>query len=138
MIRSILAVISGYLAFYVAMLVLWLAFGYGPEQDIPSTGFLVISVFCEALFALGAGYLIASIARRREIIHAAFLSVLFVVSGILYLLLRLNHYPFWVPLAMILINAPCVLLGAYIRIQRIRTQRSDPASIIKGVKNEQL
>lgn len=120
MIRSILAVISGYLAFYVAMLLLWLAFGYGPEQDIPSTGFLVVSVFCEAFFAVGAGYLIALIARRRALVHAAFLSALFVVSGVLYLLLRLNHYPFWIPLAMILINAPCVLLGAYLHIQRTR------------------
>jgi hypothetical protein len=119
MIRSILAVISGYLAFYLAMLILWLAFGYGPEHKIPTTNFLILSIFCEALFALGSGYLIALIARRRELLHAGILSAIFVISGILYLVLRLNHYPVWVPLAVIFLNAPCVLLGGHLRKKRV-------------------
>ncbi|MFC2142336.1 hypothetical protein ACFLR7_05330 [Acidobacteriota bacterium] len=122
MIRSVLAVISGYLSFYLAMLVLWLAFGHQPKDTIPSTAFLAASVFCEALFALGSGYLIALIARRRELLHAAFLSAVFVIFGILYLLLGLNHYPLWIPLAMIVLHAPAVLLGAYLRKQRVRRQ----------------
>jgi hypothetical protein len=118
MIRSILAVIAGYLAFYLAMLILWLAFGYGPKQEPPTTEFLILSVFCEALFALGSGYLIALIVRRRELLHAGILSAVFVISGILYLLLRLNHYPVWVPIAVIFVNAPCVFLGGLLRIKQ--------------------
>ena len=119
MIRSILAVISGYLAFYLALLILWLVFGYGPKQKTPTTEFLILSLFCEALFALGSGVLIALIARRRELLHAGILSAVFVISGVLYLLLRLNHYPVWVPLGVIFVNAPCVLLGAYLRRKRV-------------------
>ena len=122
MIRSILAVISGYLSFYLAMLVLWLAFGYQPKDTIPSSGFLAASVCCEALFALGSGFLIALIARRRELLHAAFLSAVFIIFGALYILLGLNHYPIWIPLAMIFLHAPAVLLGAHLRIQRVRRQ----------------
>ena len=115
MIRSILAVISGYLAFYLAMLILWFAFGYGPKHEIPSNEFLVISAFFEALFAFGSGYLIAYIARRRELLHAGFLSFVFILSGILYLLLKMYQYPTWVPLVVIFVHAPCVLLGALLR-----------------------
>jgi peptidoglycan/LPS O-acetylase OafA/YrhL len=122
MIRSVLAVISGYLSFYLAMLVLWLAFGHQPRDTIPSTAFLTASVFCEALFALGSGYLIAFIARRRELLHAAFLSAVFVIFGILYILLGLNHYPLWIPLAMVFLHAPAVLLGAYLRKRGVRRQ----------------
>lgn len=122
MIRSILAVISGYLAFYLAMLALWLVFGYGPEQKAPTAEFLLLSIFFEAIFALGSGYLIALIARRRELLHAGILSAVFVLSGVLYLLLRLNHYPIWVPLAVIFINAPCCLLGGHLRKKIVRRQ----------------
>ncbi len=119
MIRSILAVISGYLAFYLAMMILWLAFGYGPRHEVPSTQFLVISAFFEALFALGSGYLIAYLAKRRELLHAGFLAGVLVISGILYLLCKLNHYPAWVPWVVILVHAPCVLLGAFLRKRKV-------------------
>lgn len=120
MIRSVLSVIAGYIFFYIAVLILWLAFGYGPDQDFQSSSFLIISIFFEALFAVGCGYLVALIADRMELLHAAILAALFVISGIAYLLLRLNHYPIWVPLSTIFVNAPCIILGGFIRRKQVR------------------
>lgn len=94
---------------------LWLAFGYGPKHEFPTTSFLIVSIIYETFFAVGCGYLVAFIARRRELLHAGILSGIFVIGGVLYFIFRLNHYPVWVPLSIIFINAPCVLLGAYLR-----------------------
>jgi peptidoglycan/LPS O-acetylase OafA/YrhL len=114
MIRSIISIITGYVSFSIAVLVLWLAFGYGPK-DIPPTNFLIFSIFCEAFFAVGCGYLVALIAQRRELLHAGILAAIFIIVGLGSLLFQTHHYPYWVALSIILINAPCILLGGYIR-----------------------
>ena len=116
-IRSFAAVILGYITFYMAVLVLWLASGYNPRHDFPDTFFLILSIVCEALFAIGSGYLIAVIAKRKELFHTGILALVFVISGIIYFCLRLNHYPIWVPLSTIFINAPGVILGGFLRLK---------------------
>ena len=117
-IRSALSVISGYISFFIAVLILWSAFGYCPMDEFPTTNFLIISIVCEAFFAIGCGYIVALIAGRKELLHAGILSGIFAVSGILYLFLKLNHYPIWVPLSNIFINAPAILFGGYLKIRR--------------------
>jgi hypothetical protein len=100
-------------------MILWFAFGYHPDNNFPTTNFLIVSIVCEAFFAFGCGYLAAFIAKRLELIHAGILSGIFVISGILYFILRLNHYPIWVPLSTIFINAPCILFGGFVRKKQI-------------------
>jgi hypothetical protein len=114
-IRSVLSVISGYIVFFIAVMILWSAFGYYPMDEFPTTNFLIISIFFEAFFAVGCGFIVAFIAGRKELIHTGILSGIFVVSGILYLFLKLNHYPILVPLSNIFINAPAILFGGYLR-----------------------
>jgi hypothetical protein len=116
MVRSIISIISGYLIFGVAVLLLWIAFGYRPHS-IPPTGFLVFSVFCECLFALGSGYVVALIARRGELLHAGILTAIFVVLGFLSVLMPVNHLPLWVNLTTIFPTSPCILLGGWIRMK---------------------
>jgi hypothetical protein len=118
-IRSVLSVISGYIVFFIAVMLLWSAFGYYPLDEFPTTNFLIISIICEAFFAVGSGYVVALIAGRKELIHAGVLSVIFVVSGILYLFLKLNHYPILIPLSNIFVNAPAILFGSYLRIRHL-------------------
>jgi hypothetical protein len=121
MIRSIVSIISGYVTFSIAVLILWLAFGYGPK-DIPPDSFLIFSIFCEAFFAVGSGYLVALIAQRRELLHAGILAAIFAIIGLGSLIFKAHQYPYWVALSIILINAPCTLLGGYIR-QNIKKKR---------------
>jgi hypothetical protein len=117
MVRSILSIITGYVVFLISVMILWLAFGYGPK-DIPPTNFLVFSVFCEALFSAGCGYLTAAIAQRRALLHAGILAAVFVIVGLGSLVFQTHRYPFWIPLSTVFINAPCALLGGYLRYKR--------------------
>ena len=114
MIRSIISIITGYVTFSIAVLILWLAFGYGPK-DVPPDNFLIFSIFCEAFFSVGCGYLTALIAQRRDLLHAGILAAIFVIVGLGSLIFKTYPYPYWVSLSIILINAPCALLGGYIR-----------------------
>ena len=47
-IRSVLSIISGYIVFFIAVMILWAAFGYYPMDEFPTTNFLIISIICEA------------------------------------------------------------------------------------------
>lgn len=116
MVRSIISILSGYLIFGVAVLLLWITFGYKPHS-VPPTGFLVFSVFCECLFALGSGYVVALIARRKELLHTGILTAIFVVLGLLSVVMTMNKLPLWVNLTTIFPTSPCILLGGLIRMK---------------------
>ena len=113
-IQSLLALIAGYLIFAAAMLFLWIAFGYKPK-DIPPDGFLVFSIFCECLFAIGSGYVAALIAKRKELAHTGILTGVFAVMGVLSILCSMNELSWWVNLSTVFPIAPCFLLGGLIR-----------------------
>ena len=112
--RSLLSLIAGYLIFSVAMLLLWIIFGYKPK-DVPPNGFLVFSIFGECLFAIGGGYVAAIIANRKVLVHTGILTGVFVVMGALSFMCPLNELPWWVNLASVFLIAPCFLLGGLIR-----------------------
>ena len=112
-IRSLLSLIAGYLIFAVAMLLLWMAFGYKP-RDVPPDGFLVLSIFCECLFALAGGYAAAVIANRNELLHTGILAGIMAVMGILSLVWPQNDLPWWANLASAFPIAPFFLLGGFI------------------------
>jgi peptidoglycan/LPS O-acetylase OafA/YrhL len=113
-IRSFLSLIVGYLIFAVAMLILWMVFGYKPK-DVPPDGFLVFSIFFECLFALGGGYVAALVAHRKELVHTGILMGVVVVMGVLSLFWPQNELPWWANLATTFPIAPCFLLGGLIR-----------------------
>ena len=112
--RSLLSLIAGYLIFAVAMLLLWMVFGYKPK-DVPPDGFLVFSIFCECLFAFGGGYVAALVADRHELVHTGILTGILVIMGELSVLCPQNELPLWANIATIFPIAPCFLLGGWIR-----------------------
>ena len=114
MIRSIISIIAGYVVWMLAVWILWAIFGYG-IQDVPSTGFLILSVFFESVFGLGGGYLAAIIAKRHAVRHSTILAGLFVVGGIVSVISKTSQFPVWVHLTTIFIVAPCIAVGGFIR-----------------------
>ena len=44
MIRSIISIVAGYVAWMLAVWIIWTVFGYG-IRDVPPTDFLIFSVF---------------------------------------------------------------------------------------------
>ena len=114
MIRSGISVVAGLLGFMLATAALWAVFGYS-GQDTPPNRFLLGSLVCEVLFSLGAGYLTALIAGRREGAHSFALAVVMALQGVASLVLAPDLYPTWVPLSTILILSPCCYLGGRFR-----------------------
>lgn len=116
MLRSIISVIAGFIAWYIAVFVLWIAFGYGP-REIPPTDFLVFSICMEAIFSVGGGYLTALIAGRKEMLHSIILAAVFCLLGVISLILydAEKMGSIWLPLSTIVINAPCAVLGGWMR-----------------------
>ncbi|UCE40134.1 MAG: hypothetical protein JSV17_11770 [Candidatus Aminicenantes bacterium] len=113
-IRSLLSLIVGYLIFVVSMLILWMVFGYKPK-DVPPDGFLVFSIFCECLFALGGGYVAAFISNRKELVHTGILAGVVAIMGVLSLFWPHNELSWWANLATAFPIAPCFPLGGLIR-----------------------
>ena len=109
-----MSLIVGYLIYAVALLLLWMAFGYKPK-DVPPDGFLIFSIFCECLFALGGGYVAALVAGRKELVHTGILTGILVILGEFSVLCPQNELPLWVNMATIFPIAPCFLLGGWIR-----------------------
>jgi hypothetical protein len=116
-IRSLLSLIVGYLIFVVAMVLLWMVFGYRPK-DVPPDGFLVFSIFCECLFALGGGYTAALVSGRKELVHTGVLTGVIAVMGLLSLFWAHNELPWWANLATAFPIAPCFFLGGLIFIRK--------------------
>jgi peptidoglycan/LPS O-acetylase OafA/YrhL len=116
-IRSLLSLIAGYLIFALAMVLLWMAFGYKPK-DIPPEGFLVFSICCECLIAVGAGYAAAKIVNWKEMAHTGILTGVFAFLGVLALIWPHNALPWWANLATIFPIAPCFLLGGLMWITK--------------------
>lgn len=74
MIRSVVAVATGYVAFFVLTYSVWAAFGHGSEE-VPQENLLMLSLLFETPFAVAAGYLTALVAGSREVRHSAGLAM---------------------------------------------------------------
>ena len=120
MLRSILSVSIGFIAWYIHIVILWVLFGYSAEREPPQE-FLAFSLCVEALFAAGAGYISGLIARNKALLHGLLLGAVFAlfgVVGVIVYILRDYTTPLWVPLSTILIIAPCAALGGWLRSRR--------------------
>jgi hypothetical protein len=114
MVRSVVAVVSGYAAFIVLTYSMWMVFGQDVETP-PTEGFLVLSLAFEMPFAVAAGYLTAWIARRRGAAHAAVLAGAMALHGAAGLVATTQTYPIWVDLSTLFILAPCCYAGGRLR-----------------------
>jgi hypothetical protein len=115
MIRSVFAVVAGFMTWAVLTIGLWVVFGYGP-REVPSQGFLMFSLLFEVAFALAAGYLTALIARRRESVHGAILAGAMALDGVAAIAFTPDAYPLWVNLSTIFILAPACYAGSNLRV----------------------
>jgi len=114
MIRSVVAVATGYVAFIVLTYSVWAAFGHGSEE-VPQENFLMLSLLFETPFAVAAGYLAALVAGSREVRHSAGLAMAMALTGLVGLIAGRDVYPIWVHLATLFVLAPSCYLGGRIR-----------------------
>ena len=121
MVRSILAVIAGYLLMAggigaLAGVMLIVLPGIYPEPGkAPSLAFMILTFGYSAFGAVVGGYVTGVVAKRAEAKHALALGAVFVLLVIIYMMKFWGLQPVWYPVAPILIVAPAVWLGGWLR-----------------------
>jgi hypothetical protein len=128
MIRSVLAVLAGYLtmvlgvtAFFAA--VLTIAYGGMPEPSAfrPPAWLLLAELLSGVLLAATGGYVCAFIARRREMAHAYALVAVVLLLGVASAVVDHGTKPLWASLALPVLAAVAALAGARLRLAHART-----------------
>jgi hypothetical protein len=112
--RSVLAVIAGYLVFAVCSFALFRITGHDPYAA-PTLRFGVFAVVSGLLFAAMGGFVTATIARRNTVAHGAALG--FLMALIAAISLRSLHASGhgWTQIAAIVAMAPAAVLGSALR-----------------------
>jgi hypothetical protein len=121
--RSILSVVAGYATLVVGVgvflaLLLFLAPGAFPPEPGPYTGpawVLVVELVFSGLVAVGGGYVCGLVAGRAELGHALALAGIAVALGIVSAFVEAGLKPLWSSLAIPLVGAVGVLVGAKLR-----------------------
>ena len=117
MLRSIAAVIAGYVVFAVSAVALFVIAGRDAQAAAP-VGFMIFSTVYGMLFAGLAGYLAARIAGRRELLHAAIVTTIIAAGAVSAIFTRPEGGTIWAQLAAVLLMAPAATLGGWLRRPR--------------------
>ena len=124
MLRSILAIVLGYLTIIATTIVvtiaLCIAFGVplnaSGAAPKPSTAFSVANLIASALCALLGGLVAASIARRSRQLHAFVLAMIVLVLGLVFALFEKNGpEPLWYLMILPILGALAVIAGGMLR-----------------------
>jgi hypothetical protein len=129
MLRSILAVIAGFLVTAIIVMATTalaaMAFGLpmlstseataGAPTVTPSTGYLITNLVCSALAAIVGGWTAATIGRRHPMGHAGGLAVLLAVGGAVGVAWPQPGQPTWYPTSLLVIGPLGALFGGFLR-----------------------
>jgi len=115
--RSIGAMVTGYILLGVAAELLFHFSGYNPHAPA-SVSFIVLTAIYGFFSAALAGYVAARIAGRLVLWHGAVLACLVALVALLSLLAELGTGSIWSQLVALLFMAPAVMIGAMMRLKK--------------------
>src|SRR5262249_32954354 len=122
MVRSISAVVVGYLVMAVAIMVLF-AIWFRDPNTLPTNVFMVVAAAYGLVAAAAGGVVTALIAKRAETNHAIVLAALCVVLAVVSMVVQWGQEPLWFQVANTAAISLGVFLGAWSRVQlKARTQ----------------
>lgn len=124
MLRSVLAVVIGYLLFGLSAVAFFRLTGHDPHAPA-SAAFMILSTLYGVFFAVLGGYLAALIASKFEIEHAFAVATLVAAIGAASYIAEAPGESKWTQLSAILIIAPAAILGGYLRRRQIRAKLLD-------------
>ena len=136
MLRSIGAVIAGYFAMAIPIMVTTLLHMIvvlgklpqpGARPDIP-TSFGVVSLVYSTLYAAFGGYVCAAIARQNRLKHGLVLAGLVFVLSLISVYIDRGQQPVWYQALLVLLGAPATALGAWLRAKKDATAASATAT----------
>jgi len=122
LLRSVIAVVVGYLVFATSAVALFQFSGHDPHSS-DNMGFMMFSIFYGFFFATLAGFLAALIGGRYEIEHSLAVASLIAAAGAASLLMRSTLGVIWTQLAALLVMAPSAMAGGYLRMRQARRKR---------------
>jgi hypothetical protein len=122
LLRSVIAVVVGYLVFAASAVALFQVSGHDPHSS-DSIGFMVLGIFWGFFFATLAGFVAARIGGRYEIEHSLAVASLIAAAGAASLLMRDSLGVIWTQLAALLVMAPSAMAGGYLRIWQVRRSK---------------
>jgi O-antigen/teichoic acid export membrane protein len=115
--RSIGAVIAGYLIFAVPAFTFFRISGQSPHQDAPPV-IMLASILVGVVSALLGGYVAAWLAGRRPLAHGVAVALVLALGATESLVSTLGHGAIWSQLTALLLMAPSAALGGWVRARR--------------------
>ena len=117
-VRSILAVIVGYLIFAVSAFAFFKISGQPPHEVAPLS-IMLESTAVGMLFALCGGYIAGWLAGRRPVVHGMAVAAVLAVGAAVSLLSTLGKGAIWTQITALIFMAPCAAIGGWLRLRRI-------------------
>lgn len=115
--RSIIAVLFGYLIFAVMAFSFFRISGQAPHQTAPMLVMLG-SIVVGAAGALLGGYVAAFIAGWRPLAHGVAVAVVLAAGATASLASTVGHGSVWSQIAALMVMAPCAIVGGWFRAKR--------------------
>jgi len=112
--RSILAVITGYIVFALSAALVFGLSGQKPHADA-SSAFKTLAIVVGTAFAIAGGYLAATIARKSHVAHATALAILLASIAAWSIHASPVKDPIWTQVSAIFFMAPGAILGGVLR-----------------------
>jgi surface polysaccharide O-acyltransferase-like enzyme len=117
--KSVLAVLVGYLVFGVSAILLFTVAGVDPRQE-PELGFRIWSTVYGVFFALAGGYIAARIAGKKEITHASAVACILAFLATVSLIVQPGHGSLWCQIAALGFMTPAAILGGIVRARQVK------------------
>jgi len=132
MLRSIGAVVAGYLLIAAAIITLFAVF-YPDPTAVPSQGFMLFSMVYGFVFGILGGYVCGLIAQRAEVKHAAIIAGIGILVSVLSMVFAAAKEPMWYQLANMVVLTIAVLLGGWLRARQ-KAKNSGAAQTPEGAQ----
>jgi hypothetical protein len=117
-VRSVIAVVAGYLIFAASAVALFKLSGQDPHAPA-SIGFMVLSIVYGIVFAALGGFVTAWLAKRYEFEHGLAVASVIAAIGAASLLTSAGNGAKWTQLAALLVMAPSALAGGWYRARQV-------------------
>ena len=114
MLKSIAAVLLGYLVFAVPAGLLFIVSGQDPHLE-PTLAFEVGSVVYGMVFAFIGGWISGIIANRNEVRHAIGVGVIILILAVISIVVQIGKGSMWSQLSTIFLMVPSAVFGGYVR-----------------------
>ena len=128
MLRSILAVITGYIVSLFVLICLTILAVVVVKTE-SATFEIILILLSSTIASIFAGYLTTLIAQRQPILHTVILGVITVLMNAVVIAINFDDSltPYWVNLSGSLIALPACWLGGFIRSRILKSYDNPPA-----------